>query len=284
MIRLFGRRTSQVRIGAGADTIVFGITLPSDTVVHDIKFRITTTFVAGETLNQAQFCGLGCEAWILPVLDPDAAQGYENLWDTLVPKDTDVQTLDLDTGAADATPFWEPGEMDWSALFDVGLRPERLYGSYRFMRLGDSSLFTFQDNQTPFAIKWVPGTVFRTNIRRRLRVRQPSVLLIAIANPSTDDVTTNVEAVLTEAQLPQVKYIEEVLERALLHTLGLVEAGAETPWEEATTLIQQHLDPDVHEETASSFVTGNTDALGTLMVDHSVPGRLDKLTISGGRK
>ena len=48
--------------------------------------------------------------------------------------------------------FWEPGEADWTALFDVGIRPELLYSRYRFLNAVENSLLTRQDNQTPFVV------------------------------------------------------------------------------------------------------------------------------------
>ena len=38
---------------------------------------------------------MAVEGWILPVLDPDAGSSFDTLLDTLVPKDTDVEVIDL---------------------------------------------------------------------------------------------------------------------------------------------------------------------------------------------
>ncbi len=81
----------------------------------------------------------------------------------------------------------------------------------------------------------------------------------------------------------QIKYVGHVLERAMLHLFGVFEAGAETPWEEATALLQKHLDPDP--SVALSFTpTAITWACHTeAMIDHSVVGTLDTKQISLGR-
>ncbi len=280
MIRMFARRQSGKSVASGTDEFLFGITLPSDTVVHDIKAKVKVWSLS--ELTSDNMSAYAVEGWVLPLLDPDSAQGFENLWDTLVPKDTDVQVMDLDTGAADATPFYEPGEADWSQLLDIGLRPKRLFHRHRFLSMHDS-LFTFQDNQTPFNVLYRAGDRFDIHIKKRITVRQPSVVLFAFASPSLDDSTTSSEAALTEPEMGQVKYIGHVLERAMLHLFGVFEAGAETPWEEATALLQKHLDPDPQIEAALTMQPTAWFVHVEAMIDHSVVGRLDTRQVSLGR-
>ena len=101
-----------------------------------------------------------------------------------------------------------------------------------------NSMMRWPDATTPFAPLWRAGEVFRIRIRRKLRVRQPSVLVLGLASPNLDDTTSVAQKAATEPELAQTKYIGHVLERALLHLFGLTEAGAETPWEEATSLLK----------------------------------------------
>lgn len=281
MIRMFARRTFQRNIGAGSDAILFGVTLPSGSRIHDININVKYHGTADAQRNEANM--IAAELWLLPLTDPDAAIAYNTLWDNLVPKDSDAETLDLDTGATDTTPFFEPGEVDMAELFDVGTQPERLWTGNRLLTLSSGSVYTFQDNQTPFAVKWVPGGQFRIRIKRRLGMSKPMALVLGIASPSLDDTQAGDPTSLIEAQIPQLKYIEHVLERALLHVLGVFEAGAETPFEEATALLREHLEPDVFEATGASFVTQNWFCYGQAMIDHSVVGTMEKITLSTGR-
>ncbi len=285
--RMFARRTFITRVATGTDVVFFGISLPSDSVIHDIKVRCSLVMedLAGvANLAMAQVVAYGVEGWILPVLDPDNQLSYDQLWDWLVPKDSDVETLDLDTGGTDTSPFYEPGEVALSMIFDVGLQPERVYHRHRICTAPRNALMVFQDNQTPFAPKWIAGDSFDIHIRRRLRVNQPSCLVFAVALPLGDDTDATAPVFLSEAQWPQVKYIDHVLERAMLHTLGLVEAGAETPFEEATALLKAHLDPDVYETEDGAFaILSDWTIAGEAVIDHSVVGDLPKHAISTGR-
>ena len=281
MLRMFARRMSQKTVSVGTDRVVAGITLPSDSVVHNVSSRISV--LINSIFNFTSITGYAVEAWIVPLLDPDAASPFDTLWDTLVPKDTDVETLDLDTGTVDTTPFYEPGEIDLSQLFDVGLRPERIYQRIRIMTATQGAAWVGQDNVSPFAPRWVPGEAFHLQLKKRYRVRQPSALLIGFASPSFDDTVATNEAALGEAEIAQVKYMGEVVKRAMLHQLGLTEAGAETPWEEATALIKKHLEPDIDEEETSRFAGGTWQVVAKTIIDHSVVGELGKGQISTGR-
>ena len=281
MDRMFARRMFQISPAAGSDQVFCGIDLPSETVVHDIHVSLSFNNQLAKALNEVT--GFAIAAWILPVTDPDAEETYDAVLDRLVSKDTDVETMDLDTGAADTSPFWEPGEIDLQALFDVGVQPRRIYHKSVLLSIARGSIFTFQDNQTPFAIQYLGGGSMAIRIRRRMRVSQPSVLVFAVSNPAMDDTTTDLPKSLAEAAWHQIKYIRHVLERAVLHVLGVVEAGAETPWEEATALVKSYLDPDIYEQDGGAFISDTINIRGQAIFDLSVVGTLGRTAITTGR-
>lgn len=281
MLRLIARRLVSQSVVPGADAVVLGMTLPSDTVVTRIK--MDCHLLSSVYKNTADVVMYAMEGWVLPIQDVDLADTYDDIWDALVPKDTDVEVMDLDTQALDTTPFYEPGEVDWTALFDVGLKPKRIYQRIRILSAARGSLTTAQDVETPFSAQWVPGEHFTVNINRPIRVKQPSVLVFAVASPAQDDNNATVMAALGENQIPRVKYMGHVLEQALLHTLGIIEAGAETPWEEATALLKAHLDPDPFDSAGTSLATQTYRMVAQSMIHHKVKGELGKTVVTTGR-
>ena len=200
-----------------------------------------------------------------------------------MPKDTDTETMDLDTGAADSSPFFEPGEHIWEGIVDVGLRPEKIFGRYRLLTPVSGAHHQDTDPNTPFSFRWRPGEKFTVRVKARKRVRQPSVLVIAIGSPNIDDTSNTLHTAFAENEWPQIKYASNMLERAMLHLFGLTEAGATTPWEEATALLKKHLEPDVFEETAGTFVGSQYNAVGRAILDHSVVGELKVGAVTSGR-
>lgn len=264
--------------------MMLGLSLPSDTVIHDIKLKAD---IIGQTeqLARATAVFYAVEGYLLPVLDPDTPVAFNTMWDQLVPKDTTpaVSSLDLDTSAADTSPFFEPGIPDMTGVYDVGLRPERVYHRHKTLTINDGALHIFQDTEAPFAVVWMAGDTLNIRLKKRLRIRQPMVLMFAIACPDTTQTTTVVESSYGEKDWAQVKFIKHVLERAILHEMGLVEAGAETPWTEATDIMRAHLEPNILEVTAGFYKTETFEVQAEMLVDHSVVGELGRITISGGR-
>lgn len=279
--RMFARRLASLKVNAGGDDVLFGFSLPAGAMINNLRARVAMWDLNGEGTTETFMYAI--EGWILPVLDPDAATTLQDIWDALVPKDTDVDILDLDTGALDTTPFFEPGEADLSQMLDVGLRPERVYHRHAFLSYADGSLFTYQDNQTPFNILWTPGTTVRIRLGKKYRVREPSVLVFGLASPSLDDTTTSLEAAASENEWGRLQYIQDVVQMALQHQLGIIDSGAESPWEESSALLRKHLEPNPYEETAGRLASVAWETVTEAILDMSVPGTMENITVTTGR-
>lgn len=290
MLRMVAQRYFGIEVPDATDKVMFGISLPNGSIVHRVACQIH--FMCGSVsgggnqfpVNEATL--IGVEGYVLPVFDPDSSAPLNTLWDQLVPKDSDTDLIDLDTVAVDTTAFFEPGEAALANLLDIGVRPRKVFGQKRLLTAMNSSIQTMQKIATPADPGvWTPGGSMRITLRRPIRVSQPSVLVYAFGAPLLDDTsTTAATAIITEKQWPQLKYMEDTLSRAILHQLGVFEAGAETPWEEASALLRTHLNPDVLEDVAGQFLTaGEWSVYGMASIDHSVTGALKLGTIQTGR-
>ena len=83
MLRLFARRLSHVVQPTGGDQVIFGVSLPSGSVVHDISAEVKLASIDNVTGDKAVM--YACEGWILPVTDPDAAPSFDELWHATTP-------------------------------------------------------------------------------------------------------------------------------------------------------------------------------------------------------
>lgn len=284
MLRMWARRKSQIIAATAADTMMFGMSLPGDTVIHDIKFNIEFLGAnSSQELESIKAVGWAVETWIVPIDDPDQTADFNDTWDTMVPKDTDVQTMDLDTQGANTDVMYEPGEAEWQKVFDVGFRPEMLMHQHGTITINNTTGIVFIDSQTPFEPKWQPGGEMKYHTSKRHRVTQPSALLVAVGIPAFDDTVTVVESPLVEDEWGRVKYMADTVKMAMMDVIGLIETGAETPWEDATDLLQKHLEPDVFEQTSDFFSGTALVCQGEMIVDHSVVGELAIKSISTGR-
>ncbi len=279
--RMIARRTFERNILSGSDDVLAGVWLPAKTVVNRVRGYAACHVVAPQAIGVASMGAI--EGWVLPVDDPDTQGTMEVIWDQKVPKDTAVDLLDLDTEAQDATPFFEPGELYWEAVFDVGAQPKRLYHQHWMSTYARNAIAQNRDPETPFLYEYSPA--LNVNFGNGpFRTLEPALLVYGMSSPAMDATsTTESLAALDEADWGQLQFFDHVLERAQLALLGLVETGAETPWEEAAALLRKYLDPKVFEETAGVFSAVNWKGLGEMTVDLTVQGRMPKSVITTKR-
>lgn len=281
MTRMLATRVFDMVQGPGGDNVICGLWLPAGTILNGINGYI---HVNGTILTDGKFAMGAIEAWVLRVDDPDGAELMQTLWDRRVPKDSSANTMDLDAGTADTQSFYEPGEISWEEVFDIGAQPQRLFHRHWISAFGLNNIMVNQDPETPFDFQFMPGKTVPVQVRARSRVAEPSLVVFGLASPS-GDATSVSEAIAAAAESDwgQMRYIDHVLERAQLSLLGLTEAGAETPWDEASTLLRKHLRPKVLEITAGNFTAVSWLGTGEMRFDVSVEGTMKNRTIDLGR-
>ena len=130
--------------------------------------------------------------------------------------------------------------------------------------------------------QYLPTDYFKVKVGSRQRVSQPSAVLFGFSIPSLDRTTATQETALAENRWAQMKFIGTVVENALQSVIGLVEAGAETPWEDAAQFIAALLEPDVVEETAGNFASPSMIVYARMTFDVSVPGELAVGSLTSG--
>ena len=279
--RILARRIFFTSVVNGADGVVFGVWLPARTRVHGISGFIGlegATVQTSLTYNMA-----GIEGWVLPISDPDQSDSMAIIWDKLVPKDTGANTMDLDSATADGAPFYEPGETIWEGFFPIGANPKRLFYRELMFGIGYNSVLVNQDPETPFGMQFIPG--IRQKIGTKpFSVSEPSLLVFAVASPDTTQTSSSAAILaLAEEKWGQLQYIDHVMERAMLSLLGLTEAGAETPWNEATLLLRDYIDPVVYETVAGALAPLTWRTFGMAMIDLTVQGTMAKHVLTGSR-
>ncbi len=279
--RMMARRSFITSVVAGADGVCCAFPLPANSQVNRLSGFVTFEGLTLEGPIKVFVNAL--EGWILPITDPDTGSSFDTVWDQLVPKDTSAVLMDLDVVATDATPFFEPGSTMWEAFFDVGATPQRVYHASRMLSLKDA-VFAARDPESTFLLEQIPGNTYPLQLSRRFRVQEPSVLMFGAASPDTLE-TSNSEGLVAipEQDWGQIQFIDHVMERAMLSVLGIVEAGAETPWEEAAALLKRTLDPLFFESVAGTLTPMTWRVYGQAVLDFTVEGTMPKQTLQGGR-
>ncbi len=271
--RLVANRMFAQQVIAGQDSVVAGLWVPAKSTIRSIWGYVQYEAAVERGLNEVAQGALA--GYILPVLDPDSTGTMSTVWDALVPKDDGGDVLDLDTSAGDSASFWEPGLQVWEEVFDVGLQPLKIYEQHFLSSMGMNAIAVNRDPATPFDYEYIGGSRLAFNLRGPFRVDGPSLLVFAAGSPATTQTNGSAAlAAIAEADWAQLQFIDEVLERSMLHILGLIEVGAETPFEEATALLRAHLDPPVLEVAGGIFQPTTWNLTGEARFVVEVQGKL----------
>ena len=269
----------QRQIGSNSDGVVSGIWLPANSILRMARGNIT---FEATTVSPTITAQIGAASmWWLPVDDPDSTGTMDSVWDSQVLKDSQVVSLDLDTQTLRTNPEFEPGEAKWAKLFDVGVEVKHLWKDLFISSIAKNSAGVGPAPDTPFGFEFIPVGELRPELPMAIRTSTPGLLAVGVSSPNTD-ATSSTEAIagLAEEDWGQLQYIDHVMERAMLNLLGVQEAGAETPWEEATTLLKKYLRPLVLETQGGSFAPVTWHCTGKMDYIIEVEGRMGRRALS----
>lgn len=278
-MRVFGRRYVERTIGIGSDQVIIGYPIPAGGTLKNVWFNIHLIGAEGVVFKTA--VSYGISGFVVPILDPDAAPSYTTVWDTLVPKDINdaAGLFDLDTAAADTKPEFEMGEADIQALFDLTPhKPVEVYRRRKFLTIANA-MANYEIKSAADDL-WTPAEFINGQIKRNVSVKTPSVFMLGVSSPSLDQTSTTDPLTPSEVQWAQYQYLEMTLEQAFINLLGLVETGAETPWEEASTFISDLIESVAFEEDAGAFHPMAWRCFCNSTIEVSVPGRKNMNVIS----
>ena len=285
MQRLIAHRYEQTTVLTETDRVIFGMTLPSESTLNNIRATVDVkTPVTNDRLS-ADFASIyEIAGYILPLPDVDAQPQLDVLWDQLVPKQEDDDTIEMDSGVADTNPFFEPGEESMEELYSVGFQPEQIFKRRELVTAAHPSAVLYEATGP----QYVYAQRHSLQTRKRYFIENPSVVVFGLSNPGLatgQDKAASPVTSLTGSNIAQLKYMTNVLERAFMDVLAITEVGAESPWEEATNLLKAHLEPKVLTDGASGspWINESYDVHVMAMIDHSVTGRFGVGTISAGQ-
>lgn len=274
MLRVFRHQLGQVEVSAGADEVVADMPIPSECSQNNVWGKCHVIGPDDAFTTDVQL--YGADGFLLAVPDPDTLDSVDDLWDRIVDKDDDLTAgaIDLDETAADTDNLYEAGEPSIGAVLDAHLYKD---DNHWFRKRG---LMSFATSPTGFQFQtsslstFQPRDFFKVRARKRIFTEVFSMSLFGISNPNVVTFATVPNSPSSSAEWLQQKYMEVVLEQAWMTLLGLTEAGAESPWENAASLIQKILEPGVYEDSTGAFQSSTSFRVFMETTwDVTVPGR-----------
>ncbi len=262
----------------GGDTVVFGMSIPSDSVVTSQRGFV---HFIGEEINWQKAALYALDGYLMNVTDPDTPKPYDQMWDRFVPKAVGWAQagMDLDTNTQNTVSFYEPGEATVEDIMDLGELPERVFMHRGFRTVVNNPMgynFVASDASTYFPVAEVP-----INVKRQYRVgQQESVLLYGAGSPLLTDVTVTQKSTLGEEVWAYMKYAGSFLEDAFLSLIGDIEVGAESPYIQILDGIEEELLPAIIEAVAGDFDDMVYQLFGQLNAQVTVVGDIDISSLS----
>jgi len=276
MITMIERNSyTGLAVASGTDQVVASMPIPPGGVF--MGYRADVQGIFGLPIDMDSACMFYVRAVIVPMgaSRMDQAISVQTLWDQLVPKDVDLSgtagadEIDWDDGAV-ATPFQEPGQVNFSDLVELGDRPMDI--SRR-----NSGLLTFAgrgaDPHLDTTRKFTPTGAVRMGSNKKVRVRQASYFLLAVGSPSWDETTSSAVNTIVDANWSALTYPDVMFDMMLPDILGLSETGAESPFIDMAGFAVDLVEPSIREEASGDFVTSLWDTYTDWSVRVLTPGR-----------
>lgn len=271
---------SAVQLSSNADEVTARMIIPSDCVLLTVKGDIHGVMTTAQVIDAATFIGM--DGFVLPVEDSDTAQTYDNLWDTNVIKDMPVlgAELELDDESAKTPPYFNTGEPNIGEVMNMDLHSHHFWKYRNMVTLASRPIGT---DPSTAEENYIP--TFKTGINRNVSARAQvnSVALLGVSVPETVGEDTSMGSTpAAESEWAQIKYVDMVLEQAMVFLLGLHEPAGSEPFEEASNKLLEFLEPPVVEQSSTTIIAGGWNIFSVVEWRLQVPGRLAKQVISAG--
>lgn len=268
--------------GPGTDQVHAWAPLPEGALVHSVQGEIH--MMGPEATPIDTFVGWGFSAHVVPVDEMETGLDVQTLWDQTVVKSRDVTTsagtpiVDFDIDTADTTNEIEPGEMDMNELLGLSVNDKELIApTLRFVSFAKNRQGGWVAG-TPD--KYVPTDYVTFRSRRKLKADVPSMALLGISAPVMDDQATSILTPGSVGEWGVLSNMRLAMNQLLLGQLGLMEIGAETPYGDISTFIEELAAPVVLEGTTARF--GNASWVPLVVAtwhlelpSSSIPGMID---------
>lgn len=268
-MQVFRRTLEQHLIQIDTDKVIASTFLPAGGSLNGVRLTVEGTALTSQSVLIANLYGL--TGFVVPLLDPDAAQTMDAIWDAQIPKDVEMSagSYDLDSVATDTASEFEIGEVDVSGMLDANAGPLELLQIRQLLTFAGNGAKGFESG-TPDT--WLPTFRHVLNLKRKARVDVHSVVMFAFSAPQLGDTTTTVGTVPGETHMTLIQYITEALRLAAVDLIGLTEAGAESPYSDALAAIATFIEPDAVEVTGGAFGAPSWNVFAKATFDLTVPG------------
>lgn len=254
-MRVIRKTIGALSVAVGADEVLAWCPMPTGASLESITGSIH--IVGSENRAIATFGAYGVSAYVIPVVDPTSALALKTTWDTMVRKQITAAvnvssgTIDYEWDIPDTNELIQPGRMDVGQVANMGDEKQKEIIPPRLEMMSFAKRPIGFVAGTPDA--WQPIDYNRFRSRRRATAEEPSYAMLAISNPAMTEVQTSPTTDGTVARWGLGMHLKQLLDDFWRLQVGLVESGAETPYSESVTYIQDLVSPDMLDEASTLY-------------------------------
>jgi hypothetical protein len=274
-MRVVRKQFTQILIAPGQDKVMALMPIPPGGAFLSVSGEVHTIT---NDVNKDSCLMLPSRVYACQMTEiDDLIDSWDDLWDRYVPKDEDTSesaatyTLDMSRDSEDQAPFEEPGESSPNELFGVREPSEVLFKRDRLLSLANSPIGYEGASVDTFSATEVYGV----NVRRRIAFPQGGFVAFGIASPSWDDVDNysgnSPNAIASIQDLLMYGNLPDFLHVARLAIIGATEAGAETPFVDVLSLIEELTEPTVYESNNDKFFAASSALYSRFIFSVDVP-------------
>jgi len=262
-------RFGQRAMAGAIDEVILGWPLPSESSLVGLDAQIHV--IANSAVAFQNVVAYGLDAYVIPLLDPDAHADLDTIWDQQVPKSTSDISYEL-AETADTEPVWEPGDVVSEFFLGFSLtQPEEIYSRRTWLSMASHPNGTYDRA----AANWFPMDFQKINVDKKYYVDTESAILIGASNPAMDNDVNDAE-LLPGAQTYEwilMKYIDRTQEEMIDWQTGLWSEGTGTfGLDEAENFLEQLVADWNLVDTAARFAQMSADFTGIGNARIRVPG------------
>lgn len=243
-------------MAADSDIVVASAPIPQGGSLVGVSGELHMIGVEGASIQQISSYGFGGE--VVPVVDPEATVNVEALWDTLVPKAIDptivaaTTVIDVDWDDQDTTPQIEQGEVEMNQLLGIAEVNKQIFTPrLEYMSWANSPQGGWVAG-TPDV--WNPSDFKTFASSRKINADLPSYAMLAVTSPLTDDEETSESTISGAQEWAMLENLRSIMEDMWRINVGLVEAGAESPYAEVSALIEELVAPSIIQPAAAKLI------------------------------
>lgn len=238
-MRMSRDRFSLQTVVTATDAVLCAWSMPAETTMLSVKANVKMTSVTDHSHINSRVA-YALDGWFLELPDDLMESAVETIYDALVPKYKAALSFDFEDETPDTDPGYEPGQIRNDLLGTVDDQ-RHIYQRRKILGFPDHRGYHETTPGTVWA--YIPVDSFSISRKGPRTAKAMSAVIFSASSPANDALTSENKLFPTfggsaRSEWLWLRYLDQMLDNAVVAMLGLTETGAETPYEELLDLIE----------------------------------------------